>query len=135
MANGTIAFDTLSTSGQISGTAKSLDTDFVVSGSVKAWDHYDQKGDSGSTQVFNSFNISTVEDSAEGRSVHNFANTMSNNYSATSGIAIDRGTVNLFVSGPETTVSSSSIKVTCCDQAGTPDDPDGLMIMTCGDLA
>jgi len=34
MANGTIAFDTLSTSGQISGTAKSLDTDFVVNGSA-----------------------------------------------------------------------------------------------------
>ena len=30
MANGTIAFDTLSTSGQITGTAKSLDTDYVV---------------------------------------------------------------------------------------------------------
>ena len=28
MANGTIAFDTLSTSGQITGTAKSLDTDY-----------------------------------------------------------------------------------------------------------
>ena len=32
MANGTIAFDTLSTSGQITGTAKS-DTDYVVNGS------------------------------------------------------------------------------------------------------
>ena len=37
MANGTIAFDTLQTSGQITSTAKSLDTDFVVSGSAKAW--------------------------------------------------------------------------------------------------
>ena len=37
MANGTIAFDTLSTSGQITGTAKSLDTDYVVNGSSKAW--------------------------------------------------------------------------------------------------
>ena len=35
MANGTIAFDTLSTSGQISGTAKSVDADYVVSGSAK----------------------------------------------------------------------------------------------------
>jgi len=30
MANGTIAFDTLSTSGQISGTAKSVDTDYLA---------------------------------------------------------------------------------------------------------
>ncbi len=28
MANGTIAFDTLQTSGQITGTAKSVDTDY-----------------------------------------------------------------------------------------------------------
>ena len=37
MANGTIAFDTLSTSGQITGTAKSVDTDYVVNGSAKSW--------------------------------------------------------------------------------------------------
>tara|TARA_R110000765_G_scaffold409799_1_gene508213 strand:+ start:284 stop:685 length:402 start_codon:yes stop_codon:yes gene_type:complete len=37
MANGTIAFDTLSTSGQISGTAKSVDTDYLASGSAKSW--------------------------------------------------------------------------------------------------
>ena len=36
MANGTIAFDTLQTSGQITGTAKSVDTDYVVTGSAKA---------------------------------------------------------------------------------------------------
>jgi hypothetical protein len=35
MANGTIAFDTLQTSGQITGTAKSVDTDYVVNGSAK----------------------------------------------------------------------------------------------------
>ena len=35
MANGTIAFDTLSTIGQISGTAKSVDTDYLVKGSAK----------------------------------------------------------------------------------------------------
>ena len=41
MANGTIAFDTLSTSGQIQGTAKSVDTDFIVSGSPKHWVNID----------------------------------------------------------------------------------------------
>jgi hypothetical protein len=30
MANGTIAFDTLQTSGQIRGTAKSVDSDYLV---------------------------------------------------------------------------------------------------------
>ena len=32
MANGTIAFDTLQTSGQIIKTTKSVDTDYVVNG-------------------------------------------------------------------------------------------------------
>ena len=35
MANGTIAFDTLQTSGQISGTAKSVDADYLAYGSAK----------------------------------------------------------------------------------------------------
>ena len=125
-----------SSAGSIAVTAEGgTVTTNLQQGLVKAWDHYDQKGDSGSTQIFDGFNISTVTDSAEGRSIHNFANNMSNNYSATTGIAIDRGTVNLFVSGPETTVSSSSIKVTCLTAGDAPDDPDSLMIMTCGDLA
>ena len=37
MANGTIAFDTLSTSGQIDGTARSIDTDYLLMGSSKSW--------------------------------------------------------------------------------------------------
>ena len=41
MANGTIAFDTLSTSGQISGTAKSVDTDYLAYGSAKVWYGFD----------------------------------------------------------------------------------------------
>ena len=36
MANGTIAFDTLQTSGQITGTAKSVDTDYIATGVPKA---------------------------------------------------------------------------------------------------
>ena len=35
MANGTIAFDTLQTSGQIDGTARSIDTDYLLNGSGK----------------------------------------------------------------------------------------------------
>ena len=43
MANGTIAFDTLQTSGQITGTAKFVDTDYVVNGSAKQWSKYNQQ--------------------------------------------------------------------------------------------
>ena len=59
MANGTIAFDTLSTSGQITGTAKSLDTDYVVSGSAKSWAAGDNS--SGST-VTDSLNVASLID-------------------------------------------------------------------------
>jgi len=104
-------------------------------GLVKAWNHYDQKGDSGSTQSLDSFNISSTTDSSAGVSVHNFGNDMNNNYSATAAISIDRGTANLFTSGPETSLASASIKISCLNAAGSGADGDSLMIITCGDLA
>ena len=62
MANGTIAFDTLQTSGQITGTAKSLDTDYVVNGSAKMVINYDQITDT----IRSSLNVSSVSDDATG---------------------------------------------------------------------
>jgi len=63
MANGTIAFDTLQTSGQITGTAKSVDTDYVVNGSAKTVLTYEGDGD---MTIFNSLNVSSVTDHATG---------------------------------------------------------------------
>ena len=82
MANGTIAFDTLSTSGQISGRATSLDTDYVVSGSCKAWINY-----TGSDASINdSLNITSTTDDATGKDTVTINNDMDNaNYSATMG--------------------------------------------------
>ena len=88
MANGTIAFDTLSTSGQISGTAKSLDTDYLAYGSAKAWFHIDNGaastialGDS-----FNAANSSGITDGGTGIYNFNFGSNMANaNYSLTMG--------------------------------------------------
>ena len=77
MANGTIAFDTLSTSGQISGTAKSVDTDYVVNGSAKSFETHD--GDS--TTFLESFNMSSITDGTTGICSPVFTNNMtSNNY-------------------------------------------------------
>jgi hypothetical protein len=64
MANGTIAFDTLQTSGQITGTAKSVDTDYVVNGSAKAWIHF--KTSTSTTIYTPSFNITSVTDNGTG---------------------------------------------------------------------
>ena len=72
MANGTIAFDTLSTSGQISGTAKSLDTDYLAYGSAKVWCKI-----SGAAQTINkSFNLSTRTDLAVGQTELTFTSAM-----------------------------------------------------------
>ncbi len=109
-------------------------TTSVQQGLVKAWNHYDQKGDSGSNDL-DSFNISSTTDDSTGITIHNFANDMNNNFSATSGIAIDRATANLFTSGPETNVASASVKLTTLSASGSSTDSDSLMMMTCGDLA
>ena len=74
MANGTAAFDTLSTSGQITGTAKSLDTDYVVSGSAKSWAAGDNS--SGST-VTDSLNVASLTDVATGKTTLAFTSNMS----------------------------------------------------------
>ena len=77
MANGTIAFDTLSTSGQISGTAKSVDTDYLAYGSAKAWHRL---GDGTGTIVTrDSFNVSGFTDGGVGLYTVTINNNMSNN--------------------------------------------------------
>jgi hypothetical protein len=118
----------------VTGEGNSTTTN-LQQGLVKAWNHYDHKGDSGSTQVLDSFNISSVADTGTGVSNHTFTNGFSNNFSSTAGSSIDRGTANLFTSGPETSLASASVKMTTLTAAGAGGDADSLMIMTCGDLA
>ena len=57
MANGTIAFDTLSTSGQISGTARSVDTEYIVKGSAKFFVTYTGTTTTASFSSFNFFHF------------------------------------------------------------------------------
>ena len=126
----------VTTAGSISVTGEGNSTTTnLQQGLVKVWNHYDQKGDSGSTQSLDSFNISSTTDSSNGVSIHNFTNDMNNNFSSTAGVSIDRATANLFTSGPETSLASGSVKLTCLTAAGSVADGDSLMMMTCGDLA
>ena len=73
MANGTIAFDTLSTSGQISGTAVSVDTDYLAYGSSKAFSLTAADGAS----ITDSFNVSGLTDTASGQQTIAFNNDFS----------------------------------------------------------
>ena len=69
MALGKIKADTLEHS-----TAGALDTQYVVNGSVKAYVLFDQ----GVPEIDNSFNTSSLTDSAEGNGDVNWTNGMSN---------------------------------------------------------
>ena len=110
-------------------------TTSLQQGLAKAWNHYDQKGDSGSTQILDSFNISSVSDDQTGVSTHLFANDMNNNFSSTTALSIDRDTRNLFTSGPETTLHSDKVQISCLNTGNSLVDPDSVSIITCGDLA
>ena len=76
MANGTIAFDTLQTSGQIDGTARSIDTDYLLNGSAKCWINYDATASSDYTR--DSFNVASTTDNAVGEHDISFSNVMAN---------------------------------------------------------
>jgi len=73
MANGTIAFDTLSTSDSVkSGTVKSVDTSYVFNGVAKVW------WSSNDVTLKDDFNISTLTDVAGSTYDFNFTNNMAN---------------------------------------------------------
>ena len=89
MANGTIAFDTLQTSGQITGTAKSVDTDFIVSGSAKVY--IDLTGTS-TINLNKSLNVSGTTDNGTGDYTYTYSNSFdSANYSVVCDVAFTSG--------------------------------------------
>jgi len=83
MALGKIKADTLEHS-----TAGSLDTQFVVNGSAKAWHNAASNGAS----VNDSFNMSGYTDTGTGNGAHSFTNNMGNaNYATMSKILMNSG--------------------------------------------
>ena len=102
MANGTIAFDTLSTSGQIDGTARSIDTDYLLNGSAKCWINYDATASSDYTR--DSFNVSSTSDNGTGEHDVSFSNVMGNvNFtSVTNGHRDDNQSISTFQYGDAT---------------------------------
>ena len=102
MANGTIAFDTLQTSGQIDGTARSIDTDYLLNGSAKCWINYDATASSDYTR--DSFNVSSTSDNNTGEHDVSFSNVMGNvNFtSVTNGHRDDNQSISTFQYGDAT---------------------------------
>ena len=93
MANGTIAFDTLTTSDSVNtGTEKSIDTSYIFNGVGKAWVNFNGTAtfDSSDTEIRDSFNIASTIDNGTGNYDATFTNNMSDaNYSSTGTCAHD----------------------------------------------
>ena len=133
MANGTIAFDTLQTSGQITGTAKSVDTDYVVNGSVKVWVNFD--GSASGATARDSFNVASMTDNGTGDYTVTFSGSMSNtSYSASGLIALenDAGSYNPLSVANRTT---SNCRVDCENNSSSNSDPVAVDAQIHGDLA
>ena len=88
MANGTIAFDTLTTSdSKNTGTEKSIDTSYLYNGVNKFW--MQTQGDLITDNIQDSFNSSTVTDIGTGFINTNFTNSIANTGYATSNIGMN----------------------------------------------
>ena len=111
MANGTIAFDTLQTSGQISGTARSLDTDFVVNGSAKHWINF--TGESTPT-VRDSLNTGSITDNGTGDFTNAYTNSFNTAQAYTAGgqVAHSGATTTSYCCQPysDTTIATASTR-------------------------
>ena len=133
MANGTIAFDTLQTSGQITGTAKSVDTDYVVNGSAKVWSQFDGS----SFGLRDSFNVSGITDNGTGDYTVTFNNDMAgaSNYSTSGNAGQFSGAAFNDVFCFHKTIAAGSIGVQVIDAGGTIRDQTYVNCIIHGDLA
>ena len=131
MANGTIAFDTLQTSGQITSTAKSLDTDFVVSGSAKVWINFNGESTIASRDTFN---VGSISDEGTGDYQINYTNNMGNANYAPSGMSEGDGKVVIDDSDYSNHVTTSSLDIDV-KTGGTKIDREVVCTTIHGDLA
>ena len=88
MANGTIAFDTLTTSDSVNtGTEKSIDTSYIFNGVAKQWANLNG---SGTVAVTDSFNNTSMTDNGTGNYSTTITNNMNNStYAVPTGGAYD----------------------------------------------
>jgi len=133
MANGTIAFDTLTTSDSVkSNTEKSIDTSYIFNGVLKAWSHITTHN-----TVADSLNVTSVTDNGTGQSNDNFTNAFANTtYCINYGIRDGGGTNDdrLIMSGTSELFSTTQYGIYCVTTT-TLNDADFLFLQYVGDLA
>jgi hypothetical protein len=137
MANGTIAFDTLTTSDQVNtGTEKSIDTSYLFNGVAKVWINFNGTG---TIATRDSFNVTSITDDNTGRYTITIANDMSNtNYSSVAGGCVDETTANNQQArqGPAVNnFATGSIQTHCGSNTYAQDDWTIVTAEISGDLA
>lgn len=133
MANGTIAFDTLSTSGQITGTAKSVDTDYITTGSVKCYVAYTSDTN---TAVLNgqSFNLTSLTDNGTGSTTFTINNNMAQSkYPNPHAPGDSNGGYTQYQF--DTDMTTSAFKVNTSNDSFAVQDTDLHAVSTLGDIA
>tara|TARA_R100001377_G_scaffold23041_1_gene12439 strand:- start:248 stop:649 length:402 start_codon:yes stop_codon:yes gene_type:complete len=133
MANGTIAFDTLSTSGQISGTAVSVDADYLAYGSAKMWINFNGKS---TIAIRDSFNNTSITDDGTGSYTITINNDMANaNYCTTSGLGRAGLATCTFINDSSWAATTGSGAVICANNSNAAFDPPAVLASFLGDLA
>jgi len=136
MANGTIAFDTLTTSDQVNtNSEKSIDTSYIFNGVAK---HWLLMNGTGTIAVTDSFNNSSITDDATGRYTITINNDMSSAaYSVTTAGADDEddATGNARQGPSAANRAAGSFNINCGSNDTTLDDWESVMTHLMGDLA
>ena len=130
VAHGTIAFDTLTTSDQVNtGTEKSLDTSYLLNGSLKSW--LNMNGQS-TIAINDSFNIASITDNGTGSYGATVSNAMSNTYYVAAGEHSSNGSF----SANYRILPSTTTHMLFYTQAGNAmEDASTITVMQGGDLA
>ena len=138
MANGTIAFDTLTTSDSVkSNTEKSIDTSYIFNGVAKAWANVLLDD-----EVKDNLNLSTFTDNGTGDITHNFGNPMGNLNFVMTGFNIRNNDGGTGWCGGYGSDSEADIKNTTgatriyhLNASNVPEDMRRAMVAVHGDLA
>tara|TARA_R100000329_G_scaffold124073_1_gene102603 strand:+ start:203 stop:592 length:390 start_codon:yes stop_codon:yes gene_type:complete len=129
MANGTIAFDTLTTSGQITGgTAKSVDTDYLVTGSAKAWVIF-SGADIETPSGRGSLNIASITDNGTGDYNPVYTNNMSDADYSGSLTCHSQRHHNM------NSQTTSTVQLLIFNTSNSASDTSGVRMVAIGDLA
>jgi len=130
MANGTIAFDTLTTSDTVNtGTEKSIDTSYIYNGVNKFW--MQTRGDLITANIQDSFNSSTVTDIGTGFIDTNFTNNMANAFYSMSNCGMNGDHL---INGTDFTLTASC-RFAHYNQSNSSADPGIAGYLVVGDLA